>query len=161
VQAYLIFIDAQNKLAHLLQPPPTDTDPTYMTWRTGDYFVMAWHLNSLKENISGSVMFLPTAKDMWETLKVMYENEKNLSRVFKIYERLFELKYGDRYVPEFYGEVKSLIDELEIRQSSVTDAATLRGYRQDLAVSKFLSGLNPTLRSQVRVRFWKEIVFSR
>ena len=29
VQAYLIFIDAQNKLAHLLQPPPIDMDPTY------------------------------------------------------------------------------------------------------------------------------------
>ena len=26
----------------------------------------------------------------------------------------------------------------------------LRGYRQDVAVSKFLSGLSPTLRSQVR-----------
>jgi len=41
-------------------------------------------------------MFLPTAKDMWDTLKVIYENENNLSRVFEIYERLFELKQGDR-----------------------------------------------------------------
>jgi len=53
-------------------------------------------------------------------------------------------------VPEFYSELKSLIDELEIHQLSVTDAATLRGYNQDLAVSKFLSDLSPTLRSQVR-----------
>ena len=37
-------------------------------------------------------MFLTTAKDMWDTLKVMYENEMNLSRVLEIYERLFELK---------------------------------------------------------------------
>ena len=37
-----------------------------------------------------------------------------------------------------------------MHQSVVTNAATLRVYRQDLAVSKFLSGLNPTLRSQVR-----------
>ena len=53
-------------------------------------------------------------------------------------------------MPEFYGEVKGLIDELEIHQPSVTDAATLSTYRQDLAVSKFLSGLSPTLQSQVR-----------
>ena len=65
---------------------------------------------------------------MWNTLKVMYENKKNLSRVFEIYERLFELKQGDRSVHEFYGEVKDLIDELEMHQSSVTDTATLRGY---------------------------------
>jgi len=37
-------------------------------------------------------------------------------------------------VSEFHGELESLIDELEMYQSSVTDAATLRGYLQDLAV---------------------------
>jgi len=54
---------------------------------------------------------------------------RNLFRVLEIYERLFELKQGDRWMPEFYSEVKGLIDELEMHQSSVTDAATLRGYR--------------------------------
>jgi len=89
--------------------------------------------------ISGSVMFLTTVKEMWDTLKVMYENEKNPSRIFEIYERLFELKQGDKYVPE-----------LEMHRPAVTSVATLRGYRQDLAVLKFLSGLCPSLRSQVR-----------
>ena len=46
---------------------------------------------------------------------------------------------------EFYGELKGLIDELEIHQPVVTYAATLRGSRQDLAVSKFLYDLSPTL----------------
>ena len=86
-----------------LQLSPADTDPTYVTWLTGDYSVMTWLLNSQEEKISGSVMFLPTAKDMWDTLKVMYGNEKSPSRVFEMYERLFELKQRDRSVLEFYG----------------------------------------------------------
>ena len=45
---------------------------------------------------------------------MIYENEKNLSRVFEIYECLFELKQKDRSVLEFYGELKNLIDELEM-----------------------------------------------
>ena len=64
----------------------------------------------------------------------MYDNEKNPSRVFGIYERLFELKQGDRSVSEFYGELKGLIDELEIHQPAVIDAATLSEYRQNLTV---------------------------
>ena len=88
----------------------------------------------------------------------MYDNEKNPSRVLEIYERL--LKQGDRSVPEFYGEVKGLINELKMHQPSITDAATLRGYRQDLAMPKFPSGLSLTLRSLVRVKFW-EIIFPR
>ena len=53
----------------------------------------------------------------------MYGNEKHSSRVFEIYERMFELKQGDKSVPEFYRELKSLIDELEMHQPAVTDAA--------------------------------------
>ena len=53
-------------------------------------------------------------------------------------------------MPKFYGELKVLIDELEMHQPTVTDAATLRGYRKDLALSKFLFGLSPALGSQVR-----------
>ena len=90
--------------------------------------MMTWLLNSLEEKISGSVMFLPTAKDMWDTLTVMYDNEKNPSRKF-------EIKQGDRFVPEFYEKFKGLIVKLKMHQLSVTDAATLRGYRQDLTVS--------------------------
>ena len=54
--------------------------------------MITWLLNSLEEKISSSVMFLNTAKDVWDTLKVMYGNEKNPSRIFETYERLFELK---------------------------------------------------------------------
>ena len=76
--------------------------------------------------ISGSVILLTIAKEIWDTLKVMYGNEKNSSRVFEIYECLFELK-GDKFIPEFYGELKGLIDELEIHQHAVIDVATLQG----------------------------------
>ena len=71
-------------------------------------------------------------------------------------------------MPEFYGELKGLIDELEMHRHAVTDAATLRGYHQDLAVLKFLSYLSPTLRSQVRGQtlggdsiFLLTVIFSR
>jgi len=53
-------------------------------------------------------------------------------------------------VLEFYRELKSLIDELEMHQPAITNAMTLGGYCQDLAVSKFLSGLSLSLHSQVR-----------
>jgi len=55
-----------------------------------------------------------------------YGNEKN-PKVFEIYERLFELKHGDMSVAGLYGELKCLIDELEMHQPAITNAATLRG----------------------------------
>ena len=101
----------------------------------------------MEAQISSSVMFLTTAKEMWDSLKIMYGNEKNVSRVFEIYKRLFALKQGDKSVSKFFGELKGLIGELEMHQPVVADAATLLGYRRGLTVSKFLSGLHPTLQS--------------
>ena len=46
-QAFRIFIGAQNKLAHLLQAPPADTDPTYVIWLAENYSMIIWLLNSL------------------------------------------------------------------------------------------------------------------
>ena len=106
-------------------------------------------------------MFLTTAKEMRDALKVMYGNEKNPSRVFEIYERLFELKQEAISGLKFYSKLKGLIDdELEMHQLAVTDATTLRGYRQDLAVLKFLFGLSPALRSQVWGQILRDSIFT-
>jgi len=35
---------------------------------------------------------LVSAKEIWDTLKEMYDNEKGISRVFKLYEQLFSLR---------------------------------------------------------------------
>ena len=41
---------------------------------------------------------------------------------------------------EFDGKLKGLIEELEMHQPTVTDAATLKGYHQDFACrSSFLA----------------------
>ena len=108
-QAFRLFIRAQNKLAYLLHDPPTTSNPPYMTWLTRDYSMMLWLLNSLEKKISGSVVFLITVKEMWDTLKVMYGNEKNPSKVFEIYERLFELKRRDRSMTDLYDNSNVLL----------------------------------------------------
>jgi len=153
VHVFHIFIGAQNKLAYLYSLHLLIRIPR-MWQLTRDYFVMTWLLNSLEERISSSVMFLPTAKDMWDTLKVMYGNEKISSRVFEIYERLFELKQGDRSVLKYYGEVKVLIDELEMH----------RHWGGIVRISQCQSFCLPWVLHydpRCEVRFWKEIVFPR
>jgi len=73
----------------------------YASLLSGNYCVMTWLLNSLKVKICGSDMFLTTAKEMCDTLNVLYENEKNPSRNFEIYDCLFDLKNRDKSVSEF------------------------------------------------------------
>jgi len=68
---------------------------------------------------------------------VIYVNKKNPSRMSEIYECLFKLKQGDKFAPEFYGEVTSLIDELKVHPPAVTDAADIDGVSRSRGVKSF------------------------
>jgi len=50
----------------------------------------------MNEKVSVGLVFLKTAKDVWDTLKEMYSNEQNISRVVDLYERLFALRQDGR-----------------------------------------------------------------
>ena len=58
-----------------------------------DFSVMTWLINSRNEKVSIGVMFLKSAKEIWDNLKEMYSNQQNISRsrVADLYERLFSL----------------------------------------------------------------------
>jgi len=82
---------------------------------------------------------------MCDTLKVMYGVRRILRGFLRFMSAyLSSNREIDLYLN--YGEFKGLIDELEMQQPIVTDATTLRRYRQDIAVSEFLSSLSPSLR---------------
>jgi len=54
---------------------------------------------------------------------------------------------GDRSVSR---TLKGILDDLDVHQPLIIDLRVLKGYCEDLAVAKFLSGLNPLLVTQVR-----------
>ena len=70
-----------------LTEDPLATDTTaYDDWVVSECSVITWLLSSMDEEVSASVMFLKTAKETWDTLKEMYSNQQNNSRVADMYE---------------------------------------------------------------------------
>jgi len=99
-------------------------------------------------------------KKLEHILKLLILKLTFLCTAFTSIKHMFELKQRDRYVSAFDGELKSLIDEMEMHQPAVTDAAKLRGHRHDLIVSKFLSGLVSHYDHKCEIRYWEEIVYT-
>ncbi|KAG6513867.1 hypothetical protein ZIOFF_024204 [Zingiber officinale] len=67
---------------HILSdPPPNPKDLKYLDWVLDHCFVMAWLLNNMEESVSTNIMFMKTAKEMWDALWGMYLNDKNVFRV--------------------------------------------------------------------------------
>ena len=61
------------------------------------------------EKVSANVMFMKTAKELWDIL--MYFNEHNSSRVANLHEKLSTLRQDGRSLSNYYAELKGTLDE--------------------------------------------------
>ncbi|KAL0446502.1 UNVERIFIED_CONTAM: Retrovirus-related Pol polyprotein from transposon TNT 1-94 [Sesamum latifolium] len=93
-----------------------------------------------------NVMFLTTAKDMWDALHDMYSHAKNISRVFELYEKLFSLKKDGRAILDYFASLKGTADEILLYHPLSCDAQTRKTQWEDFLVAKFLSGVDSNLK---------------
>ena len=83
-QSVKVFLGAREKLSYILDDPPSSTEDTYKTWTKENYQVIAWLLNSIDSSVSHSVMFLSSAKGIWDSLHDIYSKSKKISRVIQL-----------------------------------------------------------------------------
>ena len=102
-QSFETFLAAHRKLKHLTQPPPDAKDSAFEDWYAEDSAVVSWMMNSMESSVAHGVMLLRPTKKIWDTLKMMYGYEQNISRVFEVYEQIFTLKMGDSSVQQHFS----------------------------------------------------------
>ena len=107
----------------------------------------------MEPSISLNVMFLSSAKEIWESIHKMFSMEKNVSQVYKVYQNLFLLQQNDKSSSEYYNMFKGLIDKLHKYHPITSDVDILKQQREEFSVYKFLSGLLPNLQSVKAFRF--------
>ena len=66
---------------------PSSEDKEFVEWQLNDYLVMTMLLNSMESYVSSNIIFLETAKEMWEALHQMYSDDKNVSHIYTLYEK--------------------------------------------------------------------------
>lgn len=124
-----MFAGAQKKIGHLFDGLLDIKDPFYPDCLTHDCYIITWLLNSMEETINSGLIFLMTAKEIWNILKEVYNNKKNISRIFEFYERIFILQQGEMYVHAYCSAFWGMLDELNIHRPLVIDMKTLQEYR--------------------------------
>lgn len=59
--------------------------------------------STTRKRVNSREMFLKTTKEIWNTFKKIYDNEKNIFRVFELFELLFTLQQGEISTPTYYS----------------------------------------------------------
>ena len=78
-QAIKVALSGRKRLKYIEFAPLSKDNKEYEDWVSETYVVMSWLWNSMKPSISANVIFLSTAKAIWEAIHEMVSMEKNVS----------------------------------------------------------------------------------
>jgi len=149
------FLKGKGKIRHLLGTGPSKEDPTFDAWDEHDAMVMSWLWNSMLTEISDSIMFLSTAKEIWDAVKETYSKVHDAARIYEIKTKLSAAKHGARPVTEYSNFLQGLWQEMDhyqcIQMSCKDDAVILKRFIEKERIYDFLAGLNAEFDS-VRVQ---------
>ncbi|KAG7527891.1 hypothetical protein ISN45_Un206g000010 [Arabidopsis thaliana x Arabidopsis arenosa] len=113
------------------------TIPEEDKWFQEDQAVLALLQNSLEASILEGYSYCETAKELWDTLKNVYGNESNLTRVFEVKKAINELSQEDWSSPNTSGsldlcvpgEQRNKLDAKSTRCMFLGYSTTQKGYK--------------------------------
>ena len=129
----------------MINEPPIPTDPKFADWRVEDSQIRSCLWNSKESKISGSLVFLTTAKLLWEQAKELYSGVNNLKRVYDLHQNYFSLSLSDLSLEDYHNKFKGVCEELNIYQHISSNVKTMKKQRDSIHVARFLSGLPKSL----------------
>jgi hypothetical protein len=84
-QSARMFIGSRRKCWYITgskKEPPAD-DPSYEDWESDN--LTSWLLHSMQPTISEGLLFLRTAKEIWDTVQEMYSQINSLARNYQLH----------------------------------------------------------------------------
>ncbi|GAV80161.1 UBN2_3 domain-containing protein, partial [Cephalotus follicularis] len=125
-QAVKIYIMAKKKLKFLNSDPPAPDASGYEDWMQENAVILIWLWNSMEPEIAANVMFHNTAKGVWDDLKDTYSQDKNMNRVYDLYDKMFHHRQSGKPLHDYYSTFKGLAEELNVFQPLTNDIDKLK-----------------------------------
>ncbi|XP_075512742.1 uncharacterized protein LOC142548320 [Primulina tabacum] len=155
-RAMSMALTAKNKLGFVdnsIQRPHLD-DLLYGAWLRCNSMVISWILNSVAKEIADSLMYIPTAYEIWIDLRDRF-HQSNALRIFQIKKLLSGLHQGSMDVTTYYTRLRTLWDELkDFQPVSVCNCGSMKdwmNFQNQECVMQFLMGLNESY-AQIRAQ---------
>lgn len=90
-------------------------------WFQEDKLVLGFLFNSLQPSILEAYSYCESAMQLWDTLKRVYGNVSNLTRVFELKKAINDLNQEDLEFKQYLGKFQSLWSELDALRPSTLD----------------------------------------
>ncbi|XP_033146982.1 uncharacterized protein LOC117133929 [Brassica rapa] len=108
-----------------------------------DLMVLSIIQNSLAAPLQEAYAYCETSKELWDTLKKVYGNQANISKVFEVKRAINTLSQEDNDFDKHFGKFRSLWSELEMLRPGTVDPDVLNERREQDKVFALLFTLHP------------------
>ena len=117
--------------------------------------VLSWMINSMQVDVSSSIMYCETTREMWIELQNLF-SQGNGPKIYNLQKEISHISQNHMLVSEYYTKFKRLWDQLlnfePLPECSCGAMKLLSTSHNKAYVMRFLMGLNEnyeTLRSQI------------
>jgi gag-polypeptide of LTR copia-type/Integrase core domain/Retrotransposon gag protein/GAG-pre-integrase domain len=156
-RAMTMALSSKNKLGFVdgtIKKPETAT-LEYQMWERCNTTVLSWMWNSVSKELTNSVIYLNTAKEVWDDLKERYA-PSNSVQIYQIKRSISSLSQGEVSVTAYYTSLKGFWDELcSIMPIPACTCGVSKQHAENQQLERviqFLMGLNDSysaIRSQI------------
>jgi len=69
---------------------------------------MSWLWNSMLPEISDTIIFLKTAKEIWDAMKLTYSKVHDVAQIYEIRTKVAATKQGSKSITEYANLLQTL-----------------------------------------------------
>ncbi|KAI3713165.1 hypothetical protein L1987_71738 [Smallanthus sonchifolius] len=124
---------------------PTSS-PNLELWKRCNDMVISWILNTLSSDISESVLYVETARQLWKELTDRY-GQSNGAKYYQLQKSLSVISQGNDDVATYFTKIKAVWDELNaiepIPPYTCGTSQLMAKRETNQRLMQFLMGLNP------------------
>ncbi|XP_074373485.1 uncharacterized protein LOC141713812 [Apium graveolens] len=152
-----IALSARNKFVVVngVYVKPANDSALYAQWERVNDMIITWILNSVADDISDSLNFVTSAKEVWDELHERFSGV-NGHMIYQVMRNIHSLEQGNKSVEVYFHKLKGLWDEFVVLEPSVNcscGAHKVQSERdQNRKLLQFFMGLhdsNATVRGQI------------
>ncbi|XP_065623545.1 uncharacterized protein LOC136064956 [Quercus suber] len=136
-------------------PMPDLDSPLYEDLQSYNTMVLSWIINSMHIDVSSSIMYCETTREMWIELKNLFF-QGNGPKIYNLQREISHISQNQMSVTDYFIKFKRLWDQLlnfePLLECSCGAMKILSASHDKAYVMRFLMGLNEnfdTLRSQI------------
>lgn len=112
-RSMILILSAKNKLGFVdgTIKIPELTSVDYKYWERCNNLVISWLIANLDETIAKSVLFMQTAREIWQDLDDRF-GYTSMAQVYSLEQQLLEINQGHDNISEFFTKIKTIWDGL-------------------------------------------------